>query len=365
MYKWQTQLAKYVAEANFCYHLVQTKEAYIKPHYKLDKEDAKREGKKLKAVVTDEERSELPSDERMLYEYVPGRYQTTKSNLFIGRKGNVVTAQMMYQYLTQTIEDLVPITNNAQRLSRSAMSWKDGCADRLCERLAIRRKDLIEQHDARMKQEAEERAAERKRAAEEAAARRKNVLAADHKTEVKAKYDAQASEAYDARRDVPEADEPDRPEADEEPWTPEGDEVAEPETGSALVLASQFDASEREANYELAHGLPAGYFAKRRAEDAAYEAQRAKEQAEEVLDEVEAPVKQETERQRKAREKREAEEARKRRARWAREDEAAARRAAREWSKRDHAAYRAGASAGKGIGIDIQLNAGKEAKKLG
>lgn len=334
MYKWQTQLAKYVAESNFCYHIVQTKERYIEGH----------EGKDG---------------------WVHGRYQTTKTNLFIGRKGNVITAQLMYQYLTQTIEDLVPIQSNAQRLSRSAMSWKEGCADRLCERLAKRRQDLINEHDARMKQEAEDRAAERRQAAEEAAKRRKNVLTADHKTEVKAKYDAIANDATDRVRDVPEADEPDRPEADEEPWTPEGDEVAEPETGTALVLASQFDDSEREANYELAHGLAPGSLAKWRREREERAKQEAEQEAEEVIEQAEAPVKEETERQRKAREKREADAMAKQRRRWAREDDAAARRAWREHAKRDHSAYNAGASAGKSIGLDAQVKAGKDVKKLG
>lgn len=99
MYKWQQDLMKNVAEVSYCYHFLNTK-------WSSDKS-----GKSRKSTV----------------------------HVLVGRKVNVMAAQMMFDYLCEAIERLVPITSNKERLSRSAMSWKEGCAARLCERLATRR----------------------------------------------------------------------------------------------------------------------------------------------------------------------------------------------------------------------------------
>lgn len=350
MYKWQRQLAKYVAEANFCYYLLRDK--YEPSHYTL-------KGKPL----TSEEYSALGDANQDKCKFVDGKY--VKTHIFVGRKGNVITAQLMYQYLCQTIEDLVPISNNAERLSNAAMSWKEGCGDRLCERLAARRQDLMKAHDDRVKAEQEAHREMMAKAAAEKAARTPKGLPAHHESEVKAQYEGAASDAYDATGDIPEAEDMEHPEADEEAWQPEGDEVVEPEAGTALVLASVYDESEREANYELAHGLEPGSLAKRRAEAAEREKQWAAEAATRQEERVEAPVKQETERQRLARERREREEAAKRRRRWAREDAATARREERESQRRNWTAYSAGARKGEDIGLDGQLKSGKDTKKLG
>ncbi len=373
MYKWQRQLAKFVAEANFCYHVIQERSEWIKSYYKLHTETVKDYGLDVKdftSTITQDEYWDLTdSRHRNCYQQVDGRYKKSHKHIFVGRKGNVITAQLMFQYLTQTIEDNVPVANNAQRLSRSAVSWKEGCSDRLCERLSARRQDLIEKHDARVQQQEADRAAARKQEHEEAKAKTPKAIGANRETEVKAAFEGISGGARDATC-TNEAEDPERPDIeDEAPWTPEGEEIPEPETGNALVLASVYDKSEQEANYELAHGYEPGSLAKWRKESEerarlADEA-AAKEEAEEQQDDVERPVKAETERQRKAREAREEREYQVRRRRWAREDRAEANRNAREWAKRDHTAYRAGAEKGKVIGLDIQVKAGKDPKKLG
>lgn len=362
MYKWQRQLAKYVAEANFCYHLIKTDQQWVNAYYKLDKDaPADNEGKPLAKTLTREEWSALPYVYEQHYTRVEGRYKTTHSHIFVGRKSNVITAQLMYQYLTQTIEDLVPIEDNNQRLSRSAMSWKEGCADRLCERLAKRRRDLISAHDARVKQEQADREAENKQRAEDArkaAANKPKPLAPHHESEVKAAFEGASAGAYDRVGTAEEAEETERPEVDESdaPWVPQGEEVPEPEAGTALVLASVYDESEREANWEIAHGWEPGSLAKWRAEREEEKRKRAEEEAKAEVDEVEKPVKEETERQRRARERREQQELLKQRRRWAREDEAAWRREQREMERRDHNAYKAGLRKGDDIGIDTQIS---------
>jgi hypothetical protein len=374
MYKWQRTLARHVAEANFCYHLIQERKQYCEAYYRLDSDETKAAGKThrdFKSVkLTSEEYWDTEYDVRRFYKQVDARYQTTHKHIFVGRKGNVITAQLMFQYLTQTIEDLVLDAlglENKDRLSRSAMSWKEGCADRLCARLATKRQDLIEKHDARARAEEVDRQAERERQTAEHKAKQARQLGANHATEVQHAFDGIKKGAHDRTGPVADGEEPDRPDEDEA-WTPEGDaapEVAEQETGTALVLASEFSEQELDANRELALGYEPGTFAKWRKEREEERRKAAEEEATEEQDKADAPVKQETERQRAARLKREREEDLKARRRWARMDAAAERQAQRDFDRRDHRAYRMGAKKGADIGIDVQVAAGTEPKKLG
>ncbi len=239
-------------------------------------------------------------------------------------KANVITAQLMYQYLVKAVLDNAP----RYQSSRSVSSWREGCADRLCERLAARREDLIKQHDARVQAEQASIKEEFARRAKEQADNTPKGLPAHHESEVKAGYERMAAGAYDRSGPKPEAHEPNRPEVNpNDNWTPTGAPVAEPETGCAMVLASVYDESEREANYEIAHGLPAGFLAERRAARAERERLAAEREAKEEVAEVEKPVKQETERQRLSRERKENEEWAKNRRRWMREDAAEQRKA--------------------------------------
>lgn len=63
----------------------------------------------------------------------------------IGRESNVVASREMFDYLNQTMERLVPIASNAERLGNKAISWKTGCARRLGERIKVRAEQLLEQ----------------------------------------------------------------------------------------------------------------------------------------------------------------------------------------------------------------------------
>jgi len=69
-----------------------------------------------------------------------GRIIKTYYHVVIGREANVITTKLMFEYLNRTIEKLssehYPVPYN---LSRSAISWKEGCADRLRIRLMERK----------------------------------------------------------------------------------------------------------------------------------------------------------------------------------------------------------------------------------
>jgi hypothetical protein len=69
----------------------------------------------------------------------------------IGRKANVATATIMYEYLTTTIDRIVreTLVDPRQLQSKVANSMRTGMADRLCERLQLRREDEIEASKAR------------------------------------------------------------------------------------------------------------------------------------------------------------------------------------------------------------------------
>lgn len=351
MYKWQRQLAKYVAEANFCYHIIKSGYTWVPRHWS-DEEPVEGAGlySRFNGVVPEG------------IKYVAGRNKLTIAHVFVGRKANVITAQLMYNYLTQAIEDAVPVENNAQRLSRSAMSWKEGCADRLCERLAKKRKDLIEKHDLEVK-------AEQERVMAEYEARQTGVpkqLEGNPGAEVKAAIEEMGAEAYDSSGPKSEGEDQERPEPDKaDSWNP-ADAQKRPEgpATTSMVLASVYDEREREANWEKAHDLPPGWLAQRRADELERDRKQAEEDAKRELGDVEKPIKEETEKQRLSRERREAEEASKQRLKWARENERDQRRFQREWAKKDHAAYYAGASKGDAIGIDVQIGNGPDVKRL-
>lgn len=119
----------------------------------------------------------------------------------------------------------------------------------------------------------------------------------------------------------------------------------------ALVLASEYDAAEREGNWELAHGYEPGYLAQARAEREAVAraAAGAAARGEEAPRETEAQRRRREERERRARDRRE------RRSELARH---------REWAQRDREAYRAGAEAGGAIGLDTQVKATADVGRL-
>ena len=54
--------------------------------------------------------------------------------MVLGRESNVVAVMMMYGFLADVIEELVP-WKGKERLCKSAISWREGCASRLIERI--------------------------------------------------------------------------------------------------------------------------------------------------------------------------------------------------------------------------------------
>lgn len=98
LYDYQRRLMKIIADCNYCFcHLIQ-----------------ERRGRRM----------------------MPMGYQ------LLGRQANVISTQIMFDYLNETLERLVPVESNAQRLSRAAISWKFGAATRLGERLQERKWEM-------------------------------------------------------------------------------------------------------------------------------------------------------------------------------------------------------------------------------
>jgi len=128
MYKWQQELMAEVANANYCRHFIGTR------WYQTEEKWSETP----KSGYTYQWGEEGPNGE--CYKK-GGAWRTKPYHVLVGRQVNVVSARHMFDYLCVTIERLVPIEGNAQRLSRSAMSWKEGCGDRLQTRLVDRRYD--------------------------------------------------------------------------------------------------------------------------------------------------------------------------------------------------------------------------------
>ena len=99
-YDWQKELWKTLADCNFCWHFVQTFD---------EKVGKTRDGRQ--------------------------KYTRVKRHVVLGAVENVTMVNMMGEYLCDTIERLLPWTDNKVRLSREAISWRAGCATRLRKRL--------------------------------------------------------------------------------------------------------------------------------------------------------------------------------------------------------------------------------------
>lgn len=81
----------------------------------------------------------------VIYSY-KGKGQRGKGYQLIGSESNVMTTKVMFEYLMQTINRLVMIEINndyRQRMSRAAISWCTGCANRLRDRIKERHEDYL------------------------------------------------------------------------------------------------------------------------------------------------------------------------------------------------------------------------------
>ena len=111
-YKWQGHLCAVIAEANFCWHWVQ------------------------------EMQEEEPST-------IGGKtyHRRIKRHVVLGRESNVVAVMMMYGFLADVIEEMVP-WKGKERLCKSAISWREGCASRLEERIKAKAYEMAHQNEA-------------------------------------------------------------------------------------------------------------------------------------------------------------------------------------------------------------------------
>lgn len=113
-YKYQQELWATLCEVNFCFH-------FVIPVYK-------------KVSVPHPRFAGMQQQNRVV----------GKQHQILGRAENVAAVKVMGEYLEQCIERLVPVPNN-ERLSKWALSWKAGCAERLCERLVEQKEQMEEE----------------------------------------------------------------------------------------------------------------------------------------------------------------------------------------------------------------------------
>jgi hypothetical protein len=96
-YKWQQRLCRVIAEANFCWYWAQEFN---------------------EQVTRNKEQT----------------WRKVKRHVVLGSEVNSIAVTMMYSYLAETIEDIIPY-RASEKLSKSAVSWREGCASRLEERI--------------------------------------------------------------------------------------------------------------------------------------------------------------------------------------------------------------------------------------
>lgn len=121
VYKWQRTLMAQIAELNFCF----CREEF-------------------------ETRKKWNEDQ----------YRTTRTSVFngyqiIGRAANVVSTKTMFEYLVHTIERLAreDVKDPAQFFTRYAHSFKEGCSDRITERLQQRRQEEVEAQERKKREQ--------------------------------------------------------------------------------------------------------------------------------------------------------------------------------------------------------------------
>lgn len=109
MYAWQRELWAAIAESNFCWHW-----------------------------VVDEWTGKYDRSFNRTY---------VKRHVILGSESNAKAATILGEYLCDTIERLLPYPNT-ERLSRSAISWRTGCAETLKQRINTQTAELKERKAA-------------------------------------------------------------------------------------------------------------------------------------------------------------------------------------------------------------------------
>lgn len=111
-YSWQVKLMKAIAEANFCRHWV----------------------------------------EEVLYMCPAKRMIPGKRHALLGRKVNIISSNLMYDYLQETMVRLNPYAVAGKQQSKASHSWRLGCSERLAAR-------IVDKHRADMENSKREKAA--------------------------------------------------------------------------------------------------------------------------------------------------------------------------------------------------------------
>lgn len=273
MYEWQRELMRAIAEVNFCVAIV--KEGYRGRTWR------------------------------------PVGYQ------LIGRESNVVATCEMFAYLITTINRLLLDHNGGdakQNMSKYSNSWKEGCADRLQQRLK-------ERHEAML--------AEQAREARERSATSRHPSAAPTGTALAIVIEDYAQKEADLNRDIRHGWEPGTTERQRL-----ADEQAERENQEArrqaLIEAQDQGATERELTAMRNYG---------------YSLERARH----FLWQIDNP---EPDTRTEAQKARDEERERKQQERWERQDERERQKAR---NRLDQRGYRAGREAGDKIGLDKQV----------
>ena len=117
MYKYQTELMEALAKNNFCMY-------WISEQWKADPK-----GSKLRYFHT--------TDFTDQNKYEKGRI--AKVHILLGREDNVMVTRMMYDYLVETMDRLLPWQGMEKR-GKEALLWLAGCTETLVGRLDEQRR---------------------------------------------------------------------------------------------------------------------------------------------------------------------------------------------------------------------------------
>lgn len=82
-----------------------------------------------------------------------GKMRKVKRHVLLGRAINVQAATMVYDYLVDTMDRLLPWQGMEKR-GKNALLWLDGCSDRLAERMKQKRIDMEAESKRKQQEEA-------------------------------------------------------------------------------------------------------------------------------------------------------------------------------------------------------------------
>ena len=245
-----------------------------------------------------------------------GKMRCVKRHVLLGRDVNVKAAIMVYDYLIETMDRLLPYTGMEKR-GRSALLWLEGCSDRLGVRL-------------RDKRHAMEEEGKRRRAEEETRSKHPGAAPSGNALVLSDVYSSEDDFNNDYIRGVP-----------------PGTTARERKEREARYEAQQAERQAKrqrliDAGYsdEMARLMANGYPEREAEEILARERAR--------LNAIAAPPKPETDAQRRKRQEREA-----------RQERDSERRYWKANARARTAEYQAGSRTGANIGLDDQIAGGK------